>query len=173
GGLSISHDERLHHGRIALARDAASGTEQHRSVRCVIVHAAALWRVGGTAGHGTGDPYRLCLGLFPDAGLFAGSVCCGQRWQLLQGICQSASRPPFPACFAAGAGGGGGGLLFSAIEGCNRRAGGDPTHSSISGAGRGRDFAEDLAAGDEAPVSYVALSVTCVTGIGGVSLHIV
>ena len=50
----------------------------------------------------------------------------------------------FPACFAPGAGGGGGGILFSAVEGCDRGAGGDSADPAVSGAGRGRDCLADL-----------------------------
>ena len=67
----------------------------------------------------------------------------------------------------------GGSILFSAIKGRDRRAGGDSADPAVSGAGRGSDSVEDLAAGDAPALSNVVVPVTCVTGERRLSLHIV
>ena len=113
------------------------------------------------------------VGVFADAGVFAGALCGGEGWELFPGACEGASGTPVSACFAAGAGSGGCGFLLSAAEGCDRGAGGDSHLGSVSGAGGGTDCVAGAAAGDAAAVSDVAVSGAGVGGDCGISLYFV
>ena len=138
------------------------GTKQHRPVCGVVVHAAGVWRVGGAAGDGAGDRDRVRVGLFAMLGYSRVPYAAAKDGNYFKYSPKSIPSQ-IPARVADGAGSGGGGLLFFAVEGCDRSAGGDPADSSVSGAGGWGDRIEDHAAGDAAAVSDVALSVTGVS----------
>src|SRR5579863_1406558 len=129
--------------------------------------------MGGKAGDRIGHRDRVRLGLFADAWVFQGTVRGGQGWQLFPGVRQDTSGVSISACVAACAGGGGSSFLFLEAEGCDCGIGRDPPDPSVFGAGGWVDCAENPSAGYATAVPDVVIPVTGVTGVCGVSLHIV
>src|SRR5581483_1179237 len=94
-------DEHLHPRRRSLAGNAAGGTEQQRIVCCIAFHAEGVRTVGGAISDRPGHDYGVCFSFFVDAWLFTGSVCCGERRQLLQSVRKSPSGIPVSTHLAA------------------------------------------------------------------------
>ena len=82
-----------------------AGQNNSGLVRGVAVHAEDLWGVGGATGDGAGDCDGVCVGVFADAGIFAGSLCGGAGWKLFSGVCAKVHpvyRFPYVSLLALG-----------------------------------------------------------------------
>ena len=114
----------------------------------------------------SGDVDGVRVGVFADAGLFAGSVRGCGGWKLFSRVRATASQVPDSARVVDRAGAGGVFVLLSAFERCDRGAGGDSHPAAVSGAGSWSNRAAGAAARHAAAISYVVVSAAGAAGRG-------